>query len=31
MDGNLVPVVALGILGAIWIVVIYGSSFFGPK
>jgi len=31
LDGSMVPLVALGILAAIWVVVIYGSRFFGPK
>jgi hypothetical protein len=31
LDGIWVPVVALGVLAALWIIVIYGSSYFGPK
>jgi hypothetical protein len=31
LDGNLVPVVAFGVMGAMWVIIIYGSTFFGPK
>jgi hypothetical protein len=31
VDGTLVPVIAIGLLAAIWIVVLYGSRYFGPK
>lgn len=31
VEGFMVPVVALGFLVAIWILVIFGSGFFGPK
>jgi hypothetical protein len=31
VDAALVPVIALGILAAVWAVVLYGSSFFGPR
>ena len=30
-DGPMVLVVASGLLAFIWIVVIFGSGFFGPK
>jgi hypothetical protein len=30
-DGALVLVIAFGWLAVIWIIVIYGSGFFGPK
>jgi hypothetical protein len=31
IDGYLVPVLALAVLAAMWIIVLYGSTFFGPK
>jgi hypothetical protein len=31
LDGIMVPIVAIVILAALWIIVIYGSSYFGPK
>jgi hypothetical protein len=31
IDGILVPIVAIAVLAALWIIVIYGSSYFGPK
>jgi hypothetical protein len=31
VEGMMVLVIAVGILAAIWAVVLYGSSFFGPK
>jgi hypothetical protein len=31
VDGAMVLVLAVGILAAIWAIVLYGSSFFGPK
>ena len=31
VDGMYVPFIAIGILAAIWAVVLYGSTFFGPK
>ena len=31
VDGMAVLVIAVGVLAAIWVVVIYGSSYFGPK
>jgi hypothetical protein len=31
IDGVMVPVLALAVLAAMWIIVIYGSTFFGPK
>jgi hypothetical protein len=31
VDGPMVLVVAFGWLAFIWIIVIYGSGFFGPK
>lgn len=30
-NGEMVLVLAFGTLAAIWVVVIYGSGFFGPK
>jgi hypothetical protein len=31
VDGAMVPFIAVGVLAAIWVVVLYGSSFFGPR
>ena len=31
VDGPTVLLIAFGVLGLIWIVVIYGSGYFGPK
>ena len=31
VDGMAVLVIAVGVLAVIWVVVIYGSSYFGPK
>lgn len=31
VDGIMVLVIAIGVLAALWAVVIYGSTFFGPK
>jgi hypothetical protein len=31
VDGPMVMVLALGFLVAIWVIVIFGSGFFGPK
>jgi hypothetical protein len=31
VDGAMVPVIAIGILAIIWVVVLYGSRYFGPK
>ena len=31
IDGAWVPVIAIGILAFNWIVVLYGSRYFGPK
>jgi hypothetical protein len=31
VDGMAVLVIAVGVLAAMWVVVIYGSSYFGPK
>jgi hypothetical protein len=31
VDGLTVLVVAFGALAAMWAIVLYGSSFFGPK
>ncbi len=31
VDGAMVLVIAFGALALIWVVVIYGSGFFGPK
>jgi hypothetical protein len=31
VDGMMMLVIAVGILAAIWAVVIFGSSFFGPR
>jgi len=30
VDAALVPIVAIGILAILWIVVLYGSRYFGP-
>ena len=31
VDGVMVPVLAAGILATIWAVVLYGSTYFGPR
>jgi hypothetical protein len=31
VDGMMVLVIAFGVLAALWIIVFYGSSYFGPK
>jgi hypothetical protein len=31
VDGAMVPVIAIGFLAIIWVVVLYGSRYFGPK
>ena len=31
IDGAMLPVLAVAILAAIWAIVLYGSSFFGPR
>jgi hypothetical protein len=31
IDGVMVPVLGLAVLAVLWIVVLYGSAFFGPK
>jgi hypothetical protein len=31
IDGAMMPVLAVAILAAIWAIVLYGSSFFGPR
>jgi hypothetical protein len=31
LEGIMVAVVALVVLGVLWAVVLYGSTFFGPK
>jgi hypothetical protein len=31
VNGMMVLVVAFGALAAVWIIVLYGSSFFGPR
>jgi hypothetical protein len=31
IDGIMVLVIAVGVLAAMWAIVIYGSGFFGPK
>jgi len=31
IDGAMVPVLAVGILAALWVIVLYGSQFFGPR
>jgi hypothetical protein len=31
VDGIMVPFIAIGLLAVIWIVVLYGSRYFGPK
>ena len=31
VDGIMVPIIAVGVLAVIWTVVLYGSSFFGPR
>lgn len=31
IDGAMVPVLAIVVLGVVWGVVLYGSRFFGPQ
>jgi hypothetical protein len=31
LDGIMVPILAVAILAALWVIVIYGSTYFGPK
>jgi hypothetical protein len=31
IDGYMVPVLGFGVLAAVWIVVIWGSTYFGPR
>jgi hypothetical protein len=31
VDGATVLIIAFGVLALIWIIVIYGSGYFGPK
>jgi hypothetical protein len=31
LEGYMVPILAIGILATTWAVVLYGSSFFGPR
>jgi len=31
IDGPMVLVLSFGLLALIWLIVIYGSGFFGPK
>ena len=31
VDGMMVLVIAFGVLAALWIIIFYGSSYFGPK
>jgi hypothetical protein len=31
LDGATVLVTSVGVLAVIWIIVLYGSSYFGPK
>jgi hypothetical protein len=31
VDGVMVPVLAVGMLAMLWIIVLYGSRFFGPQ
>jgi hypothetical protein len=31
IDGAMLLVLAVAVLAAIWVIVIYGSSFFGPR
>jgi hypothetical protein len=31
VDGAMVPLIGVGFLVAIWIVVLWGSSYFGPR
>ena len=31
VDGPIVPLVAFVALAAIWVMVLYGSTYFGPK
>ena len=31
LEGIMVPIVAIGVLAMMWAVVLYGSSYFGPR
>jgi hypothetical protein len=31
ITGYMVPLLAVAVLAAMWIIVLYGSTFFGPK
>jgi hypothetical protein len=31
VEGIMVPFLAIAILAALWLMVLYGSSFFGPR
>jgi hypothetical protein len=31
VNGPMVLLVAFGVLAAVWLIVLYGSRFFGPK
>jgi hypothetical protein len=31
LEGIMVPILAIGVLAMTWAVVLYGSSFFGPR
>jgi hypothetical protein len=31
IDGYMVPVLGFGVLAAVWIVVLWGSTYFGPR
>jgi hypothetical protein len=31
VDGVMVPVLAAGFLAAMWAIVLYGSTYFGPR
>jgi hypothetical protein len=31
VDGAWVPVIAIGILATVWLIILYGSTFFGPR
>jgi hypothetical protein len=31
IDGIMVPILAVAVLAVMWIIVIYGSTYFGPK
>jgi hypothetical protein len=31
LEGAMVPLFGVGVLATLWVIVLYGSSFFGPR